>query len=94
MKRVYVESGIYLRINDNGKVSDNCFEIVKVRTIFNFKDAIKLFKILHSHFPTVYMYKGSNGYRVEYKSYCNNLDEAEATKEKVESVLEVWENDK
>ena len=94
MKRVCVEQGIYLRINDNGKVSNNCFEIVKVRTIWQFKEAIQLFKKLHSLFPTVYMYKGSNGYRVEYKSYTDNLNDAQKVKAEVEAVLEVWEDDK
>ncbi|MDK0636865.1 hypothetical protein P5F55_13770 [Clostridium perfringens] len=94
MLRVYVQEGIYIIINNQGKVSNKCFEVVKVRTKLDFKVAIKLFKKLHSIFPSVYMYKVSNGYRVEYKSYFNNLPEALEEKNKVERVLEEFENDK
>lgn len=94
MKRVYVEEGIYLRINNKGNIDNKCFEVVKVRTKFDFNLAVKLFKKLHESFKQVYLYKGSNGYRVEYKSYHSNLYEAQAVKQMVEEVLEEFENDK
>lgn len=92
MKRVYVEAGIYIIVNKSGKVSDKCFEVVKVRTVPIFKDAITLFKKLHSKWNCVYMYKTDFGYRVEFKTYRNSLFDARAIKEEVETVLGEWED--
>lgn len=94
MKRVHVESGIYLIINKSGKVSDKCFEIVKARTVPEFKDAITLFKSLHKSWSCVYMYKAKFGFRVEFKTYRNSLFDARALKEEVEAVMGEWEDGK
>lgn len=94
MKRCYVQEGIYLRINNQGNIDNKCFEVVKARTKPDFKVAVKLFKKLHEAFRPVYIYKVSNGYRVEYKSYHSNLYEAQEVKKMVEEVLEVFEDDK
>lgn len=94
MKRINVESGINIIINDSGNVPKKGFEVNKARTPYNFSDAIKLFKVLHSKYPTVYMYKVATGYRVEFKAYVSNYGEAIALRNEVEAVLEVYENDK
>lgn len=93
MKRVHVESGIYIRVADSGRVSGNCFEVVKARTVPRFKDAIKLFKQLHSKWQTVYMYQTMWGFRVEFKGYTSNLEDARILKEQVEEIIGGWENE-
>lgn len=43
MKRVSIEQGVYIKINDNGKLSPKPFEIKKGRTFSKLGDAVKLF---------------------------------------------------
>lgn len=94
MKRVNIEACINIRIQDNGRVSAKCFEVVKARTIQGFNEAISLFKHLHSHYETVYIYDTSVGYRVEFKTYTDSLQKAQDIRDSVEYLLEVWEDDK
>lgn len=92
MKRINVESGVNIIINDNGRIPPKGFEVVKVRTPYSFKQAIRLFKALHSQYECVYMYQVATGYRVEFKTYATTLHEAVALRNEVEGLLEELEH--
>lgn len=94
MKRVSIEQGVYIKINDNGKLSPKPFEIKKGRTFSKLGDAVKLFKALYSHWNTVYLYEAKTGYYVEFKAYSNSYEEAVSIRNQVEAVLGVIENEK
>lgn len=93
MKRVNVESGINIIINDNGRIPNKGFEVVKGRTFRDCKGATRLFKALLQDYRTVYMYDTRWGFKVEFKTYVNNLHEAIALRCEVEEKLEELEND-
>lgn len=93
MKRINVESGINIIINDSNRIPAKGFEVVKVRTFQTLGEGMKLFKILFSKYPSVYMYKTKAGYMVEFKTYVETFDKAQALKEEIEGIIEVFENE-
>ncbi|HBI7084866.1 TPA: hypothetical protein K8M77_000337 [Clostridium perfringens] len=94
MKRIYVQEGIYIVVNNSGTVPKKCFEVAKRRTFPTLPSAIKLFKFLHRKYDSVYMYHTKAGFMVEFKTYAESLGIAQDIKNDIEATLEVFENDK
>ena len=93
MKRIYVQEGIYVIINNSGNIPKKCFEVAKRRTFPTLPKAIKLFKVLHKKHDSVYMYHTKAGFMVEFKTYAESLGEAQDIKNDVEATLGVFEDD-
>lgn len=93
MKRTAIEPCINIIINDNGKIPPKSFEVVKIRTIQRFNDAVRLFKALLLQYPCVYMYRNRWGYRVEFRTYVTSLQEAIQLRDEVEGLLGVLESE-
>lgn len=91
-RRIYVDQGIYIIMN-NGKIPRRCFEVAKRRKFHKINDAVKLFKALYDNWKTVYMYNTKEGFMVEFKAYTDNLEEAVALRNQVESILGVLEDE-
>lgn len=91
MKRVYVDEGIYIIINKNGKVSSKCFEVAKRRKYRKLGEAMKLFKLLYSRWESVYLYQTNGYFMVEFKSYVEDIETALLIKNQVENILEEFE---
>lgn len=94
MKRLYVQEGIYVIINNSGNIPKKCFEVAKRRTFPTLPKAMKLFKLLHRKYDSVYMYHTKAGFMVEFKTYDESLVIAQDTKNDIEATLRVFEDDK
>lgn len=93
MKRIYVQEGIYVIINNSGNIPKKCFEVAKRRTFPTLPKAMKLFKFLHKKFDSVYMYHTKAGFMVEFKTYAESLVIAQDIKNDIEGALGVFEDD-
>lgn len=94
MKRIYVDKGIFLKVNDSGKVCKNCFEVSVKTTFKKLSFATDLFKKLYDNWNTVYLCETKNGFLVEFKTYTENMNEAVMIRNQVNSVVEVWKNER
>lgn len=94
MKRIYVEKGIFIRVNDSGKLSPRCFEATVKTTFKNLPDATSLFKAIHREWDSVYMYDTKKGYLVEFKVCTDNLHDAIDKRNKVNDIVEGWKHER
>ena len=94
MKRIYLEKNIFLVINASGKPCKNCFEVTVKTTFRKLSKSLSLFKRLYDNWDTVYMCETKQGFLVEFKTYVDNLQEAQRIRNDVNAVVGVWKNER
>lgn len=89
--RANVIKGVNVIFEHNQPITGKCFEIYKVKTFKTLNEAQRFYKyLLLNVSERVYLYQYKTSYRVEFKDYTDNYEDAELLYHAISGHFDLW----